>query len=163
MRRSKQQIPEEEAKQILKTATNGVLSLVDSNGCPYGVPMSFIFDGVRAIYFHCALDGRKIDCIRNNPHCCFCVIDQDEVHPVEFTTYFRSVIAEGTVSIIAEKEMMVEPLRMLSCKYSPNIDCEPEIAKGINRVLVLRMTIESLTGKEAIEITRQRIEDSNLL
>ena len=160
MRRSKQQISYKEAKEILERATNGVLSVIDSDGKPYGVPMSFIFDGENSIYFHCALSGRKIDCIRNNPCCCFTVIDQDEIHPDEFTTYFRSVIAEGSISIVSEKEKIIEALRMLSTKYSPGIDCEPEIDKGINRVLILKMLIDSLTGKEAIELTRQRDHDS---
>lgn len=158
MRRSKQQIPEKEALQIMKNATNGVLSLMDSNGYPYGVPMSFIFDGDNSIYFHCALTGRKIDCIRNNHHCCFTIVDQDEIHPDEFTTYFKSVITEGTISIIEDKDKMIEALRLLSSKYSPSIDCESEIDKGINRVLILKMKIESISGKEAIELTKQRIQ-----
>ena len=45
MRRFKQQIPEAEAKEILRTATNGVLCLTDYDNRPYGVPMSFIYDG----------------------------------------------------------------------------------------------------------------------
>ena len=113
MRRFKQQIPEEEAKRILREATNGVLCLVDCDGRPYGVPMSFIYDGSRSIYFHCALSGRKIECIKQNPDACFTIIDQDEIHPEEFTTYFRSVIAEGTISILSDKTLMIEALRLL--------------------------------------------------
>ena len=158
MRRSKQQMPNNETIEILRRATNGVLSLIDPDGVPYGVPMSFIFDGEKSIYFHCALSGRKIDCIKNNQRCCFTVIDQDEIHADEFTTYYRSVIVEGHISILSEREKMIEALRMLSFKYSPGIDCEPEIAKGIDRVLILRMEIESLSGKEAIEITRRRFD-----
>ena len=157
MRRSKQQIPTEEVKQILTTATNGVLSLVDSKGNPYGVPMSFFFNGSNYIYFHCALTGKKIDCIINKSDCCFTVVDQDEIHPDEFTTYFRSVIAEGSITIISDKEEMITALKLLASKYSPGIDCAPEISKGINRVLILKMDIKSMTGKEAIEITKQRI------
>ena len=156
MRRSKQQLEEDEAKQILQRATNGVLSLTDSNGHPYGVPMSYVYDGENYIYFHCAVAGRKINFINENPHCCFTVIDQDEIHPDEFTTYFRSVIAEGEILLLKETEQKIEALRLLSSKYSPGIDCETEIANGINRVLVLQMKIESLSGKEAIELTRKK-------
>lgn len=42
MRRIRQQIPEEENKEILKKATSGVLCLTDFDNRPYGVPMSFI-------------------------------------------------------------------------------------------------------------------------
>ena len=156
MRRFKQQIPEAEAKDILKKAINGVLCVMDYDNRPYGVPMSFIYDGDRSIFFHCALTGRKIESIQHNPNACFTVIDQDEIHPEEFTTYFRSVIVEGTVRIIAERNEMKEALSLLSTKYSPGIDCEPEIEKGINRVLILKLEIDSITGKEAIELTRKR-------
>ena len=156
LRRYKQQIPEAEAKEILRKATNGVLCLVDYDDKPYGVPMSFIYDGNRSIYFHCALAGRKIECIKHNSNACFTIIDQDEIHPKEFTTYFRSVIVEGIVRIIEDRNEMIEALRLLSTKYSPGIDCEPEIEKGINRVLILKLEIDSITGKEAIELTNTR-------
>ena len=159
MRRFKQQIPEEEAKEILKTATNGVLSLIDHDERPYGVPMSFIYDGERSIYFHCALSGRKIECIKHNKNACFTIIDQDEIHPQEFTTYFRSVIVEGIIEIIDERTEMIEALRLLSMKYSPGIDCEPEIEKGISRVLILKLEINSMNGKEAIELIKTRNPD----
>lgn len=156
MRRFRQQLPQDEARQILHEATNGVLCLVDGEGIPYGVPMSFIFDGESSIYFHCALSGRKIDCINQNPKACFTIIDRDEIHPEEFTTYFKSVIVEGNIEILKEPQTMIEALRLLSGKYSPGIDCEPEIEKGIDRVLILKMNIESITGKEAIELTKAR-------
>lgn len=156
MRRFKQQLPQNEVIQILKTATNGTLALVDADGHPYGVPMSFVYDGDNSIYFHCALSGRKIDCIKNNPHCCFTLIDRDEIHPDEFTTYFRSVITEGKIKILINRDDIIRALRLLSSKYSPGLDCEPEISEGIDRVLILKMTMESITGKEAIELVKKR-------
>ena len=156
MRRFRQKIPGEEAKKILHEATNGVLCLTAYDERPYGVPMSFVYDSKNAIYFHCALSGRKIDCIKHNSYACFTIIDKDEIRPEEFTTYFRSVIVEGTISILSDKQQMIEALRLLSTKYSPGIDCESEIEKGINRVLILRLEIESVSGKEAIELTKNR-------
>ena len=156
MRRFRQQIPEEEAKEILRRATNGVLCLTDKDERPYGVPMSFIFDDDRSIFFHCALWGRKIECIRHNPNACFTIIDLDDIHPEEFTTYFRSVIVEGVIRIIDERQELIEALRLLSTKYSPGLDCEPEIEKGIDRIKILKLEIDSITGKEAIEIVKQR-------
>lgn len=160
MRRSRQQLPDDETINILKSATNGVLALVDPSGKPYAVPMSFIYDGEKHLFFHCAVAGRKFDCIKNNPYACFTIIDQDEIHPELFTTFFRSVIVEGTIKILTDREEMVESLRMLSTKYSPGLDCEPEINKGIDRVVILKMGITSITGKEAIELTKKR---NNLL
>ena len=156
MRRFKQQIPENEAKDILKKASNGVLCLLDYDERPYGVPMSFIYDGDLSIYFHCALAGRKIECIQHNSKACFTIIDQDEIHPEKFTTYFRSVIVEGRAGIVNDRNEMIKALRLLSTKYSPGIDCEPEIENGIDRVLIIKLEIDSVTGKEAIELTKKR-------
>ena len=63
MRRFKQLLPEAETKEILRMATHGVLSLVDAEGMPYGVPLSYVNDGGDIIYFQCACAGHKIDCI----------------------------------------------------------------------------------------------------
>ena len=156
MRGFKQQIPDEEAKEILRTATNGVLCLTDYDERPYGVPMSFVYDGENSIYFHSALSGRKIECIKHNPNACFTIIDRDDIHPEEFTTYFRSVIVEGVIKIIEDRNKMIDALRLLSTKYSPGFDCEPEIVKGIDRVKILKLEIDSITGKEAIEFMRKR-------
>ena len=156
MRRFKQQIPDPEAHDILAVATSGVLSLTDGNGAPYGVPMSFVCDGGRSIYFHCAREGRRMECLRHDSRASFCVVAADDVVPGEFTTYYRSVIAEGRISVVTERDAMIAALRLLCAKYSPGIECGDEIAKSIDHVAVLRLDIESLSGKEAVELTRRR-------
>ena len=160
MRRGKQQIPDEEVKEILHNTTSGALSLVDPEGKPYCVPLSFIYDGENSIYFHCAPVGRKIDCIRHNPYACFTIIDKDDIQPEAFTTYFKSVIIEGKISVMTDIEEIRNVLRILSSKYSPGINCENEIAKSIDRIAILKMTIFCMTGKEAIELTRRRTQCS---
>lgn len=155
MRRSRQQLPLEEAKDILLKATNGVLSLIYREE-PYGVPMSYVFDGIDKIIFHCAREGKKIDCLRSNAHACFTVVDKDEIIPEKFTTYYRSVVATGTIEIIEDLNIKNYCLRFLSEKYAPGIDCNAEIEKALERVTVLIMIIEEITGKEAIELTIRR-------
>ena len=47
MRRNKQALSQEECEQVLRRATSGVLSLISSDGFPYGVPLSYaLVDGV---------------------------------------------------------------------------------------------------------------------
>lgn len=155
MRRFKQQLSKEDADMILSKGTNGVLSLVDADGSPYGVPVSYAYDGEGHIYLHSALSGHKIDCITSESRCSFCVIAQDHIIPEEFTTYFRSVILSGKIHIINERSEIKRGLVLLCEKYSPGIDYTDEIAKCINRVMVLRIDIEKITGKQAIELTRK--------
>lgn len=157
MRRLGQQLEPAEAQRILSECTNGVLSLTDPDGGePYGVPLSFAYDeGELAIWFHSARAGRKIDCIAEGSRCSFCVISADDVVPEKFTTYFRSVIVAGAIRPVSAEEEIMRGLQMLCKKYSPGIDSEAEIASCLNRVVVLRLDIESITGKQAIELVRQ--------
>lgn len=156
MRRFKQLIPEEAAKNILSSSTRGVLSLVDADGGPYGVPISYVYDGGRHIYFHGAVKGHKIDCIEADSRCSFCVVGQDKIVPEEFTSYFRSVVIKGTIHIATSPDEIIKGLLLLCEKYSPGIDSDAEIAKCLSQVSVLRLDIESMTGKEAIELVQER-------
>lgn len=152
MRRFRQLLAQEESEKILMTATNGVLSLVDADGDPYGVPLSFAFDGSHAIYFHSATSGYKLDCISHCGRCSFCVVDRDTIVPDGFTSYFRSVIVSGTISVVEDSDERLRGLNLLCDKYSPGVEREAEIARCLGRVAVLRLDIDVLTGKEAIEL-----------
>lgn len=154
MRRFRQQLPEGEAWRVLRDCSNGILSLVDIDGEPYGVPLSYACDDEGHIYFHSAVAGHKIECIRHSGRCSFCVVERDDVVAEEFTTYFRSVIVSGKVSIVTAPEETERALRLLSAKYSPGIDPTAEIAKGMGHVVALRLDISRITGKQAIELTR---------
>ena len=156
MRRFKQQLAVGDAVKILNSCTNGILSLVDTDGAPYGVPISYVYDGGNHIYLHSAACGRKIDCIKADSRCSFCVVSQDNIVPEEFTTYFRSVIEAGRIKILTDAEEILHGLIMLSDKYCPGIDPTKEIDKFRNTVKVLRIDIDSITGKESIELVRQR-------
>lgn len=156
MRRFKQLLPEIDVKTILTKATNGVLSLIDQEEGLYGVPLSFAYDGEGHIYFHSALTGYKIDCISLDSRCSFCVVDQDLIVPEEFTSYFRSVIVKGNIHIVSDSEEIKKGLLLLCDKYSPGIDSDSEISKCLNHVIIMRLDIESMTGKEAIELVRER-------
>ena len=152
MRRFKQRLSEEDAKDILRKGNHGVLSLVDADGTPYGVPLNYIYDGDRHIYFHGAVEGHKIDCINAHLCCSFCVVGQDRIVPEEFTSYFCSVIVKGCIVRVSEPEEIRKGLLLLCGKYAPGLNPEAEIAKHLSHVAVLRLDIESISGKKAIEL-----------
>ena len=111
------------------------------------------------LYFHSAKAGNKIDAIRSCPKGSFCVIDQDHIVPEEYTTYFRSVIAFGTVRILEEDEEKRAAIEKLAVKYAP-ADSRENRDGAIDRewapLCMLEMEVEHLSGKEAIELVRQR-------
>ena len=160
MRRHRQQLSREECEGILGRCTSGVLALTGDGGYPYAVPLSYVYaDG--AIIFHSAVQGHKVDAIKQDNRCSFCVIEQDEVIPTEFTTYFRSVIAFGRIHILDSTNEKVHALRLLGRRYSPGDEhgLQHEIDKSLDHVLLLRLDIDHLSGKQAIELVQEKIPD----
>lgn len=158
MRRARQQLSRAECDAILQRGTSGVLALAGDDGYPYAVPISYLYDGT-ALYFHCALTGHKLDAIRRCDKASFCVVDQDQVVPREYTSYFRSVIAFGRIAILEEEAGKRAAIEKLALKYAPEDDAahrEEIIRREWEPLCMLKMTIDHLTGKEAIELTRRR-------
>ena len=155
MRRFKQQLSAEEVERILQTGKYCVMAVSGDNVYPYAVPVNYVYDGT-AIFIHSAAQGHKIDALRRNPKCTLCMVDKDDVIPEEFTSYFRSVIVFGKAYFVESTDEKIAALRQLCDKYSPGIDPEAEIARFIKTVCIVRIDIDSVTGKEAIELTRAR-------
>ena len=158
LRRRKQALSAQLCEEILRRGTSGVLALAGDGGYPYAVPMSYAFDGGK-LYFHCAREGHKLDAIRREPKASFCVIDRDTVVPEEYTTYFRSVIAFGRLRTIEDEAQKRAAIAQLARRYFPQ-DSEGNRAHAIGRewagLCMLEMEIEHISGKEAIELARER-------
>ena len=156
MRRKRQLLSDDESIGILQKATAGTLALLGDNGYPYAVPISYVYANGK-LYFHSSLSGHKVDAIRNCDKASFCVIDKDDVQPEKYTTFFRSVIAFGRIHIIEDEHEKLEVARMLGNRYNPNQEeaLQKEIENGLSRMLMIRLDIEHLTGKEAIELVKR--------
>lgn len=158
MRRKKQALPRQVCDEVLFRGTSGVLALLGDGGYPYAVPLNYVYDGQK-IYFHCAVDGHKIDAIRREPKASFCVIDQDQVMPAEYTSYFRSVIVFGTVRVLEDEQEKRASIEKLAIRYAP-MDSKQNrdrvIALEWAPLCMLEMTIDHISGKQAIELVRQQ-------
>lgn len=111
MRRVDRQMTEAEAKELLERGEFGVLATVDSTGQPYGVPLNYVYFN-NAVYFHCALIGKKLTDIAANPQVCFTVVGNTQVLPDKFATNYESVMVFGAAAIVeaAEKEAALEAI-----------------------------------------------------
>lgn len=156
MRRKKQALDEKACKEILERGTAGVFALCGED-YPYAYPMSYIYQDGK-IYFHSARDGHKIDSLKKNSKVSFCVIDKDEIVPEEFTTYYRSVIIFGRARFIEEEDEIWRTIRLLSDRFSPNQDLrrDEEVKKDFNQLQMVEVTIDHMSGKEAIELVKMR-------
>lgn len=158
MRRKNQLLSEEESIEILKRGTSGVLALFGEDGYPYALPISYCC-GDGKLYFHCAKSGHKLDAIKNCDKASFCVIDKDEVVPEKYTTYYRSVIVFGTIRAIENEQELQAALQKLADKYRPNSSEENHaqvIGASPSNVCVLELSVEHMTGKEALELAKRR-------
>ena len=150
---------DEECLSILNSSTSGVLACLGDDGYPYAVPLSYAYCG-GCIYFHCAPSGHKLDAIMGCDKASFTVVANDDVAPLEFTTKFRSVICFGRVSVVQDDDEKLFGLRLLGDKYAPGHTRErdKEIDSLFPRTVVLKFEVQHMSGKEAIELVRERKE-----
>lgn len=149
MRRSDRLMDEDKAKELLARCEYGVLSMTGEDGAPYAVPLSYIYrNGV--VYFHCALKGRKLDCISREHRVCFSAVDGVKaVYRDGFTTEYSSVLAFGKAYEVTDEEEKREVLMSLCEKYLPGfMDKAPaDISSAIKRTGVYKIVVESISGK----------------
>ena len=150
-------MPIEEAKEILRDGKSGVLALVGDDGYPYTVPMCYYFDGGK-IYFHSAATGHKMDAIENCDKASFCVVSEDRNIPEKLTTAYKSVVVFGKIAVIEEPGEKRTAIEALGKKYSPGYDAEMnrQIDRDFRFLRVIALTPEHITGKEAMEFTKNR-------
>ena len=147
MRKKAREIPKDEIIKVLEKGEYGVLATDGENGYPYSLPISYAYlNG--AIYFHCAVEGQKLDNIKYNSKVSFSIATDTEVIPKMFTTKFKSVVLFGQ-AIKVEGEEKDQALLELIKKYSEDFieDGKIYIEKGKGRTNVIKITIDHITGK----------------
>ncbi len=148
IRRKDRVLDEEGIVELLETGEYGFLSMVGTDGFGYGIPISFVKEG-ESIYFHCAPEGYKLECLRENPKVSFCVVGKTRVIPNQFTTAYESALVFGTMQLELSEEECRHALRLLTKKYCSGFEAigEKYIDKSFHRTNVLRLDIEHISGK----------------
>ena len=67
MRKASREMDAAFALEVLDKAPYVTISFTRPNGTPYGVPLSLARTDDKTFYFHCALEGDKLDCIEVRP------------------------------------------------------------------------------------------------
>ena len=138
-----------EIEEILRKALVCRLGLTDGNR-PYIVPLSFGFQN-NNLYFHSAPEGKKIEMLRKNSKVCFEFdLDHQLVANEEACKWgikYRSVIGFGKASIVEDIREKREGLNAILEHYSGRTFDYPEAA--VNGTLVIKVEIESVTGKKS--------------
>lgn len=133
---------------ILTNAEYGIVSTVGKNGFPYGFPMSHIVSN-NSIYFHCGVNGHKIDNLNFNNKVSFTVVGKTKLVPELQDTDYESVIVFGEAELVDGSEK-TQALKGIVDKYAPGFEEEGYKAIGpeYDIVKVYKIEIENITGKE---------------
>lgn len=147
MRKKEREVDTAQAKEILERCEYGILSTVGENGYAYGVPLSYVYID-NTIYFHCAVEGQKLDNLKINDKVSFCVIGQTCILPDKFSTKYESVIVFGRAKEAFGAEKKKALIEIIN-KYSPDYmnNGLEYIQKADERVKVIKISIEHMTGK----------------
>lgn len=151
MRRKDREIKDfDKILQIMRQCDSCVLALND-DGFPYMVPLNFgmnIEDGQLYLYFHCAMQGKKLDLIRKNNRATFEMdCDHDFIlydERMSCTMGYSSVVGHGIIEFV-EEEKKYEALKILMRQYHAE---DFQFNKDMIKVTtVLKMKVLDITGK----------------
>jgi nitroimidazol reductase NimA-like FMN-containing flavoprotein (pyridoxamine 5'-phosphate oxidase superfamily) len=122
---------------------------------PYLVTMNYGYDGTRkALYFHSALKGLKLDCIARNPRACATVIEDRGYKMDECSHAYRSVVFWGKISVVENLEEKKHGMEILFFHLEKNPDPIRErnfkTDRDYRKVNILRLDIEEMTGKQGL-------------
>lgn len=150
IRRQDRLLYEERARELLKTAEYGVLSMVDDNEQAYGIPVNFIWDGEDRIYIHCAPEGRKLKAIVNHPKVSLCVVGKTHLMPKNFTTEYESVVVFGTAYTGLSEEERMHALHLLIDKLAPEYKelGDKYAHTSFPRTEIIRIDMTEYSGKQ---------------
>ena len=151
MRKKEKEITDiKEIERIIEKAICCRIGLVD-NDEPYVVPVSFGYER-NALYFHSALEGRKVELIKKNNKICFAMEIDVEVKRAEeacdWGIKYMSVIGMGRAYILEKDEEKSYALDLITKRYAGDELSFPK--SELDKTLVVRVDIESVTGKQLV-------------
>lgn len=105
-------------------------------------------------YFHCALEGDKLEAIVAHPEVCLSAVTkcQPTVGPKDgsFTLQYRSAMAFGKAELVTDEAEKVQALKAISQRFLPqHMDTFDEaVRRSLHRTAVVRITLSAPpTGK----------------
>ena len=164
------------ALEVLDKAPYVTVSMTRPDGSPYGLPLSLARTDEKTFYFHCALEGDKLDCIAHCPTVFLSAVTKcaPTVGPKDgsFTLQYKSATAVGKAEIVTDREEKIAALRAICQRFLPHhMDAfDNAIARSLERTAVVKIT---LTGspvgkrkqydKEGEEMTNEREQSQTRL
>ncbi len=150
MRRQEREISDPKVlESIINKASVCRLAMCEGS-VPYIVPLCFGYEK-GALYFHSAIEGRKLEILKKNPRVCFEMdIDCELVKSGDRCTMkYRSVIGNGQASFIETLEDKRNALDLIMRHYNQEPIPYPDPVLT-NMLAVIKVEIKEMTGKASI-------------
>ncbi len=144
-RKDRGRLDKEFIEGVLLKATEIYVAFA-TDGAPHVIPLNFVYMENK-IYFHCAKEGYKLDCIKKNPKVGFTTAIDVHIIPEEATTLYKSVVGTGHMIFVEDVQEKGFALDALAQRYGASCQ-RPASPTDIARTGVLRIDIETLCGKE---------------
>ena len=144
----------DEMDAILHECAVGSLATVCPDGAPYVVTVNYVYLNEK-IYFHCALEGKKLDNIAFDNRVCFeahileCIVRASQA--ADFGTRYRSVIVHGRARQLDNTAAKREALMALTAKYAEDQPFEPPPERMVTATGVAEIEIDTMTGKRNVD------------
>ena len=148
MRRKDRQMPEEFAWEVVDKCEYAFLAMTAEDGVPYGLPVTIVRKD-KQVYFHSAMEGRKVRCLRANPRVCLTCVGDMEIQQDRFTTLYQCAVAFGTAEEVTEEAEKIEALRLLCQRHTPDnmAGFDDAIRRSLARTGIWRIKVEEISGK----------------
>ncbi len=152
MRRKDKEIASHlEVEELLTNALVGRLGTCFNN-VPYITPVNFVYEQNK-IYFHSALEGRKIENIRLNPNICFEIDEAKSIipgrGPCGTTTEYKSLIIFGDIKFVTDINEKTFALNKLIEKHTPQSPRLSSESGAVSFTGVLVIDIKEITAKQS--------------
>jgi nitroimidazol reductase NimA-like FMN-containing flavoprotein (pyridoxamine 5'-phosphate oxidase superfamily) len=145
-----------EIEKILTEATVLRLAINESGAPPYIVPVNFGYKD-NAIYFHSSTEGKKMELIARDPRVSFeaegrssIIAPANRANACDWGAAYRSVIGQGTATILEDPNEKREGLAAIMAHYAPDIDSASFTFTDriVEITAVVKIEIEEMTGKK---------------
>jgi nitroimidazol reductase NimA-like FMN-containing flavoprotein (pyridoxamine 5'-phosphate oxidase superfamily) len=123
------------------------------DGGPYVVTLSYGYDSERrALYFHAAKAGRKVDAIAADPRACATIVIDGGYEQGACKHNYESVVMTGLMTLVADLDEKRHGMHVLTA----HLETDPTAVREHNRLdgdevykrlNILRFDIRTLTGK----------------
>lgn len=154
MRKQSRAMDSQWALDVMRRAPYITVSFTRPDGTAYGVPLSLASADADTWYFHCALEGDKLDALRQHPQVCLSAVTRctPTVGPTDgsFTLQYASAIAFGTAAVVTDDEEKILALRLICQRFLPQhmAAFDASIARSLSRTAVVRIRLtQPPTGK----------------